>query len=111
LWYALRESKPKLFSAFCVQPKALSERILHRTCGSLGCNNFVENSARNLWKFTRNLWNCEVPSFTHFFWPTLWTRPSLTTNGQPLCSSSWTSVRPFLSYSSFTHYILAINCE
>jgi hypothetical protein len=54
---------------------------------------------------------------SQIFWSTLWTRSPLTTDGQPLRSSSWTLVHlPIfkhstpLSYSSFTHYILAINC-
>jgi hypothetical protein len=53
---------------------------------------------------------------SHIFWSTLWTRSLLTTEGQPLRSSLWTFVclsiseHPTpLSYSSFTHYILAMN--
>jgi hypothetical protein len=33
----------------------------------------------------------------HIFWSTLWTRPSLSTDGRPLCSSSRTCVRPSLN--------------
>jgi hypothetical protein len=53
---------------------------------------------------------------SQIFWLKLWKRSSLTTDGRPLRSSSWTSLRsPIfeyptpLSYSSLTHYVSAIN--
>jgi hypothetical protein len=77
------------------------------------CDNLVEKSAWNIRKFTRKLWNCEAPSFTnslvntlnkiitHYRWATLH-------------FSSWNFSPTFehstpLSYSSFIHYILAVN--
>jgi hypothetical protein len=58
--FALKESKPKPFSAFCSHLWAFSESILCKTCDN--CDNLVQNSAWNLWKFTRNFWNCEPSS-------------------------------------------------
>jgi hypothetical protein len=105
--------KPNPLSAFCVNTWAFSKSILRK---SSNCDNLVDKSAWNLQKFTRKFRNCEAPSLQNF-WSTLWTRSSFTTHGQPLRSSSWTFVRPSifehstrLSYSSFSHYFMAVNC-
>jgi hypothetical protein len=37
-----------------------------KTFRSIVCDNLAENSAWNLWKFTRKLWNCEAPSQKFF---------------------------------------------
>jgi hypothetical protein len=111
----LKGSQAKPFSAFCAHLWAFLEPILHRTCDSLACENFIKNSDRNLWKFTRKFWNCEAPTFTnflvntlikimtHYRWPT--TSFFIVNTGLPIFEHSTS-----LSYSSFTHYILAVNC-
>jgi hypothetical protein len=65
------------------------------------------------WKFTQTFWIFLI--FNRCILSTLWTKSSLTTNSQPLHSSSWTFVHLSLkhslssSYSSRTHYILTVN--
>jgi hypothetical protein len=89
LW---KKSNPKSFFAFFAHPWAY-----------LYCDNLVENSAWNLWKFARKFWNCEAPPFTNFL-STLWTVSSLTTHGLFIansCSPIFEHSTP-LSYSSFT---------
>jgi hypothetical protein len=110
LWFRSKKSRPKQFSALCAHPWAFSEPMLRKTCDRIGCDNLVEKNAWNLWKFTRNLWNCEAPSYTNFFCQhSEQDHHSLQMAGRHLCSSSWTFVRPpifehfkQLSYSSFT---------
>jgi hypothetical protein len=51
LWNCSKKSKQKLVSAFCVHPWAFSELAIAYP----NCDNLVENSGWNLWKFTWKL--------------------------------------------------------
>jgi hypothetical protein len=64
---ALKNLKPKPFSAFRAHPLAFSEPALRKTCDSNSItDNFVVMSEWKLRKFKRKFWNCEAPSFTFF---------------------------------------------
>jgi hypothetical protein len=54
--------------------------MLRKTCDSLACDNPVEKSVWNLWKFTLS---SEIVKhhLSQIFWSTLWMRSSLTTDG------------------------------
>jgi hypothetical protein len=75
------------------------------------CDNLVEKSAWNLWKFTWTFWNCEVPSFTNFLVNTpkkiiihyTWLVDHFTLHRKHLFARPSLNI---LDHCSATHYIL-----
>jgi hypothetical protein len=59
--------KIKAKAILCIlwAPVSNFEPVLSRTCDAYLTDNLVENSAYNLWKFTRHIWNCEASSFAN----------------------------------------------
>jgi hypothetical protein len=116
LWYHSKNSMRKPFYAFCACLWVFLEPILWKTCDNLACGNIIQNTAWNLWKFTWKFRNCDVLSYTnflvhilnknisHYKWPTI----SLFIVN--ICSPIFVH-STLLSYNSFTHYILAVNCR
>jgi hypothetical protein len=93
------------------------EQFLKSSCAKLqiaqpNYDNVVENSTWTVQESSEFL----KRRISQIFWSTLWTSSSLTADGRPLRSLSWTFfLLPIfdhstpLSYSSFTHYILTVN--
>jgi hypothetical protein len=116
LWYHSKISKAEGSHSLC--SVRTCEHFRNPSCAKLvvayrNCDNLVENSAWNLWKFTRKFWNRETQSFTIFFQHLKQDHPSLQMMTISLfivniCSPIFEYSSP-LSYNSFTHYIFAVN--
>jgi hypothetical protein len=83
-----------------------------RTHLAQNCGNLVENSAWNLWKFTRKFWNCEASSFTNFLVNTLnkiinqyrWLTTSLFIVNICLPTHLWTFYTTVLQFLHSLHF-------
>jgi hypothetical protein len=67
----LRNSSPSLWYRSGKDKRRTREHFRIPSCAELmvaypNCDNVVENSAWNLWKFTWKFWNCEAPSSRNF---------------------------------------------
>jgi hypothetical protein len=118
LWHHTKEVYKSQSDSLCFA--CTREHFRNPSCTTLviaypNCDNVVENSAWNLWKFqTKEFWNCKGLSFTNVL---------VNTSNKIITYYRWLTILLFimntcspifehsaqLSYSFLVHYILAIN--